>query len=63
LAGINFVKVILPIGSCHCLANTPQCLIWLHREKRDSNSDKGTRTTDNISSQVGSTEYRGGYYE
>jgi hypothetical protein len=41
LAGMNFIKVILPIGSCHCLANTPQCLIRLHLEKRDSDANEG----------------------
>jgi hypothetical protein len=62
-AGMNVIKVILPIRGCHCLANTPQCLIRLHLEKRDSDSDKGTRKTDDASSQVGSTQYRCGYYE
>ena len=63
LAGINFIEVILSIGSCHCLANTPQRLIRLRLEKRDSDSDKRTRKTDDTSSQVGSTQYRGGHYE
>ena len=63
LAGMNVVKVILPIGSCHCLANKPERLIRLHLEKRDSGSDKGARQTDDISSQVGSTQYRGEHYE
>jgi len=63
LAGMNFIKVILSIGSCHCLANTPQRLIRLHLEKRDSDSDKRTRKTDDTSSQVSSTQYRGGHYE
>jgi hypothetical protein len=63
LTGMNFVKVILPIGSCHGLANTSQCLIRFHLEKRDSDSDKGTRPTDDISSQVSSTQYRSGHYE
>ena len=63
LAGMNFVKVILPIGSCDCLANTPQCLIRLHLEKRNSNADKGTRLADDISSQVSSTQYGSGHYE
>jgi hypothetical protein len=63
LAGMNVVKVILPIGSCHCLANKAELLIRLHLEKRDSDSDKGARKTDDTSSQVGSTQYRGGHYE
>jgi hypothetical protein len=63
LAGMNVIKVILPIGSCHCLANKVERLIRLHLEKRDSDSDKGARTTDDTSSQVGSTQYRGGHYE
>ena len=63
LAGMNVIKVILPIGSCHCLANTPQRLIRLHLQKRDSDAGTGARTTDDTSSQVGSTQYRGGHYE
>ena len=63
LAGMNFVKVILPIGSCHCLANKADLLIRLHLEKRDSDSDTGARKTDDISPQVGSTQYRCGHYE
>jgi hypothetical protein len=43
--------------------NTPQRLIRLHLEKRDSHSDKGPRKTDDSSSEVGSTQYRGGRYE
>jgi hypothetical protein len=60
---MNVVKVILPIGSCYCLANKAELLIRLHLEKRDSDSDKGARKTDDTSSQVGSTQYRGGHYE
>jgi hypothetical protein len=63
LARMNVVKVILPVGSCHCLANKAELLIRLHLEKRDSDSDKGARKTDDTSSQVGSTQYRGGHYE
>src|SRR5207253_2168623 len=63
LAGMNFIKVILPIGGCHCLANKVERLIRLHLEKRDSDSDKWPRKTDDISSQVGSTQYRGGHHE
>ena len=63
LAGMNVVKVILPIGSCHGLANKPELLVRLHLEKRDSDSDHRARKTDDISSQVGSTQYRGGRYE
>ena len=63
LAGMNIVKVILPIGNCHCLANKAELLIRLDLQKRDSDSDKGARKTDDTSSQVGSTQYRGGYYE
>src|SRR6266699_2729797 len=63
LAGMNVVKVILPIGSCHCLANKAELLIRFHLEKRDSDSGTGARKTDDISSQVGSTQYRGGHYE
>src|SRR5437667_1260904 len=63
LAGMNVIKVILPIGSCHCLANKPERLIWLHLEKRDSDSGTGARKTDDASSQVGSTQYRGGHHE
>ena len=63
LAGMNVVKVILPIGSCHCLANKPELLVRLHLEKRDCDSDHRARKTDDISSQVGSTQYRGGRYE
>jgi hypothetical protein len=63
LAGMNVSKVILPVGSCHCLANKAGRLIWLHLEKRDSDSDKGACKTDDASSQVGSTQYRGGQYE
>src|SRR5215471_17860617 len=60
---MNVSKVILPIGSCHCLANKAKRLIWLHLEKRNSDSDKWARKTDDNSSQVCSTQYRGGYYE
>ena len=60
---MNFIKVILPIGSCHCLADKAERLIRLHLEKRDSDSDKGPSKTDDISSQVRSTQYRGEYYE
>ena len=63
LAGMNFIKAILPIWSCHCLVNKVERLIRLHLEKRDSNSDKGARMTDDTSSQVGSTQCRGGHYE
>ena len=63
LAGVNVVKVILPIGSCHCLANKAELLIRLHLEKRDSDSDTGARKTDDTSSQVGSTQDRGGHHE
>jgi hypothetical protein len=63
LAGVNVVKVILSIGSCHCLANKAELLIRLHLEKRDSDSDTGARKTDDISSQVGGTQYRDGHYE
>ena len=62
-AGMNVIKVILPMGSCHCLANKPKLLIRLHLKKRDSDSDTGARKTDDTSSQVGSTQYRCGYYE
>jgi hypothetical protein len=62
-AGMNVIKVILPIGSCHCLANKPQLVIRLHLKKRDSDSGTGARKTDDTSSQVGSTQYRGGHYE
>src|SRR5215472_11419605 len=61
LAGMNVIKVILPIGSCHCLANKAERLIRLHLKKRDSNSDKGPRMTDDTSCQVGSTQYRSGH--
>ena len=57
LAGMNVTKVILPIGSCHCLANKAERLIRLHLEKRDSDSDKWARKTDDTSSQVSSTQY------
>ena len=60
---MNLSKVILPIGSCHCLANKAERLIRLHLEKRDSDSDKWARKTDHTSSQVCSTQYRGGHYE
>src|SRR5215471_10077953 len=60
---MNLSKVILPIGSCHCLANKAERLIRLHFEKRDSDSDKWARKTHDTSSQVGSTQYRGGHYE
>jgi hypothetical protein len=60
---MNVSKVILPIGSCHCLANKAERLIRLHLEKRDSDSDKWARKTDDTSSQVCSTQYRGGHYE
>jgi hypothetical protein len=60
---MNVVKVILPIGSCHGLATKPELLVRLHLEKRDSDSDHRARKTDDISSQVGSTQYRGGRYE
>ena len=63
LAGTNVIKVILPIRSCHCVQNTPQRHIRLDLEKRDAGSVKGTRKTDDSSSQVGSTQYRGGDYE
>lgn len=64
LAGMNVIKIILPTGSCHCPANKAERLIFrLHLEKRDSNSDKGARKTDDTSSQIRSTEYRGGHYE
>ena len=63
LAGMNVSKVILPIGSCHCLANKVEHLIRLHLEKRDSDSDKWARKPDDTSFQVGSTQYRGGHYE
>ena len=63
LAGMNVVKVILPIRSCHCLPNKPEFRIRLHLEKRNSNSDKGARTTDDISAQVSSTQSRDGRYE
>src|SRR4029077_10928376 len=63
LARMNVSKVILPIGSCHCLSNTPQGVIQLHLEKRDSDSYKWARKTDDTSSQLGSTQYRGGHYE
>jgi hypothetical protein len=62
-AGMNVIKVILPIGSCHCLANKPELLIRLHLKKRDSDSGTGARKTDDTSSQVGSTQYRCGYYK
>jgi hypothetical protein len=41
---MNVSKVILPIGSCHCLANKAERLIRLHLEKRDS--DKWASETD-----------------
>ena len=63
LAGMNVVKAIPPIGSCHCLANKLELLVRLHLEKRDSDSDHWARKTDDISSQVGSTQYLGGHYE
>jgi hypothetical protein len=63
LPGVNVIKVILPIGSCHCLANKAERLIRLHLEKRDSDSGTGARKTDDTSSEVGSTQYRGGHYE
>jgi hypothetical protein len=63
LAGMNFIKVILPIGSRHCLVNKAERLIRLHLEKRNSDSDKGARKTDDTSSQLGSTQYWGGHYE
>ena len=50
LAGMNVVKVILPIGSCHGLATKLELLVRLHLEKRDSDSDDGARKTDHISS-------------
>ena len=62
LAGMNVVKVILPIGSGYRLANKPELLLRLHLEKGDSDSDHRARKTDDISSQVGSTQYRGGRY-
>ena len=60
---MNLSKVILPIGSCHCLANKAERLIRLHLEKRDSDSDKWARKTDDTSSQVSSTQYWDGHYE
>ena len=63
LAGMNVIKVILPVGSRHCLANKAERLIRLHLKKRDSDSDTGSRMTDDASCQVGSTQYRGGHYE
>jgi hypothetical protein len=63
LAGMNVIKVILPIGSRHCLADNAERLVRLHLEKGNSDSDKGARKTDDTSSQVGSTQYRGGHYE
>ena len=41
LAGMDLIKMILPIGSCHCLANKAELLIRLHLKKRDSDSDTG----------------------
>ena len=55
---MNLSKVILPIGSCHSLANKAERLIRLHLGKRDSDSDKWARKTDDTSSQVCSTQYR-----
>jgi hypothetical protein len=63
LARMNLIKVILPVGRCHCLANKVELVIRLHFEERDSDSDKGPSHTDDISSQVGSTQYRCGQYE
>src|SRR4029077_6389859 len=60
---MNVSKMILPIGTCHCLANKAERLIRLHLEKRDSDSDKWARNTDDTSPPVGSTQYRGGHYE
>ena len=63
LAGTNLIKVIVPTGSCHCLADKVQRLIRLHLEKRDSDPDKGSGMADDTTSQVGSIYYRGGHYE
>ena len=60
---MNLSKVILPVGSCHCLANKAERLIRLHLEKRDSDSDKWARKTDDTSSEVCSMQYRAGHYE
>src|SRR5215475_321895 len=46
LAGTNLIKVIVPTGSCHCLADKVQRLIRLHLEKRDSDPDKGSGMAD-----------------
>lgn len=63
LAGMNVVKVILPIGSCHGLANNPELLVRLHLKKRDSHSDHRACETYDVSFQVGSTQDRGRRYE
>ena len=63
LAGTNLIKVIVPIGSCHCLADKVQRFIQLHLEKGDSDPDKGSGMADDTTSQVGSIHYRGGHYE
>ena len=57
LTGMNFIKVILPIGGCHCLANKVECLIRLHLEKRDSDSDKGPRKTDDYGEDMDELDY------
>src|ERR1700757_1319400 len=63
LAGMNVSKVILSIGSCHCLANNAERLIRLHLQKRNSDSDKWACKTDDTSCQIRSTQHRGGHYE
>jgi hypothetical protein len=63
LAAMNVIKVILPIGSRHCLVNKAERLIGFHLEKRNSDSDERARKTDDTSSQVSSTQYWGGHYE
>ena len=63
LARMNGIKVILPIGSCHCLVDNPERIIRLHLKKHDADADKGPRLTDDTSCQIGSTQYRSGHYE
>ena len=63
LAGTNLIKVIVPTGSCHCLADKVQRPIRLHLEKRDSDPDKGSGMADDTTSQVGSIYSRGAHYE
>jgi hypothetical protein len=53
LAGMNVIKVILPIGSCLCPANKAERLIRLHLEKRDSDSDKGVYVKSGSPDQSG----------